>query len=311
MKKRFLSLSIAALAMTISFTACKKEASNATTDKAAEASAQSDDDKQFSSEVDAVVGDASATLESSGSFTGRTDNSQTVTICDATIAVDTVSNPRTITITYNGTNCIGNRTRTGVVKISMAQGVKWKDAGASVTVTYQNLKITRVSDNKSITINGAKTFTNVTGGLLINLPTVNQMVRTVTSSGLSVTFDNGAQRTWQVARQHTYSYNNGVVLAVTGTHTEGSVSNVAEWGINRFGNAFTSATTVPVIIKQSCSGRITEGKITHTTTNVTVATTFGLDASGNATTCPGTGTYYLKLEWTGPNGNTISSILPY
>jgi len=41
-----------------------------------------------------------------------------------------------------------------VIVLSMAQGVRWRDAGAQLNISFQNFKITRLSDNKSITING-------------------------------------------------------------------------------------------------------------------------------------------------------------
>jgi hypothetical protein len=73
-------------------------------------------------------------------------------ICDADIVIDTMSNPRKITITFDGTACIPGRTRTGVIVVSMNQGVRWKDAGAQLYVSFQNFKITRTLDNKSITL---------------------------------------------------------------------------------------------------------------------------------------------------------------
>lgn len=310
MKKHILTLSILTFSVLLTFTACQKEDNSSTNSGETEAKTHSDDESRFSNEVDAVANDATLMLESEGGFSGRGDNVQSL-ICDATVAVDTMSNPRTITITYNGTNCLGTRTRTGVVIVSMPQNVRWKNAGAAITVTYQNLKITRVSDNKSITINGSKTFTNVSGGLLFQLPTLNTITHLVTSNGLSVTFDNGAQRVWQVARRHVFTYNNGVVLTITGDHSENGVSNIAEWGTNRFGGSFISSTVDPIVIKQDCNLRITSGVVHHQTPNVTINTTFGLDASGNPTGCPGTGVYYLKLEWTGPAGNTHTVILPY
>jgi hypothetical protein len=259
--------------------------------------------------VDAVANDADATLETTPGFNGR--GAQIQTICDATIVVDTLSNPRTITITYNGTNCIGNRTRTGVVVLSMAQGVRWRNAGAVLNVNFQNLKITRLSDNKSITINGTQAYTNVSGGLLINLPTLNTITHTITSSNMSVTFDNASQRNWQVARQRVFTYNNGIVITSTGTHSEGGISGIAEWGTNRFGRTFTTAITQPLIIRQDCSFRLTSGKVAHTTPVFNATATFGLDASGNPTACPGAASYYMKIVWTGPGGNSRTTILPY
>lgn len=308
MKAKILFLPVAAFSLALLFTACKKESSTA--DFTKELSAQSEDQARFSSETDAVANDADAALETTPYFTGRVDQTQSI-ICDATIVVDTLSNPRTITITYNGTNCLGTRTRTGVVILSTPAGVHWRNAGAALTITYQNLKITRISDNKSITINGSHIITNVRGGLLINLPVLGTITHTITSSGMSVTFDDGSQRVWQVARQRVFTYSNGVVITTTGTHTEGNNTNIAEWGTNRFGHAFTSATLEPLVVRQDCSFRLVSGKIKHTAPAVTATATFGLDVNGNPTSCPGTGTYYLKIVWTGAGGNTHFVILPY
>jgi hypothetical protein len=311
MKARILTLGISVFTLAIFFTSCQKNSgSQADTDYTAESSTHSDDQSRFSNENSAAANDIDVTLEATPGFNNRGEGVQSL-ICDATIVVDTLSNPRTITITYNGTNCLGNRTRTGVIVLSMAQGVHWKNAGAQINVTFQNFKVTRLSDNKSITINGTQTYTNVSGGLLINLPTLGTITHSITSSNMSVTFDNNTQRTWQVARQRVFTYNNGVVITETGTHTDGSTTAIAEWGTNRFGHAFTTSTTIPVVLRQDCAFRIGAGKVTHTTSLYTASVTFGLDANGNATGCPGTGTYYMRIEWTGAAGNTHSVILPY
>jgi hypothetical protein len=108
---------------------------------------------------------------------------------------------------------------------------------------------------------------------------------------MSITFDNGSQRTWQVARQRVFIYNNGVVITVTGLHSKGNVTGIAEWGTNRFGHTFTTAIAEPIVRRQDCSFRVGSGKVTHTTNLFNASATFGLDASGNPTTCPGAGYY--------------------
>jgi hypothetical protein len=291
------------------FTACQKDQSGSS-DYTTETSRHSDDQSRFSGEVDAVANDVNVTIESTAGFTGRTENVQSF-ICDASVAVDTLSNPRTITITYNGTNCLGNRTRSGVIVISMAQGVRWKNSGAVINVTYQNFKVTRLSDNKSITFNGTHNFTNVSGGILINLPVLNTIIHTITSSNMSVTFDDNSQRTWQVSRQRVYTYNNGVVITVTGMHSANGITGIAEWGTNRFGNAFTTAIAQPVVMKQDCGFRVGSGKVVHRTSLFNASVILGLDVNGNPTGCPGANPYYMKVEWTGPQGNTQSALLPY
>ena len=185
-----------------------------------------------------------------------------------------------------------------------------KNPGAVLTVSYQNVKITRVIDNKSITINGSHTLTNVSGGLMIHLPNLNEIVHDLNSSGMTITFDDNTQRSWQVARRRTFTFSNGVNLSITGRHSIGNQTGIAEWGTNRFGHSFTTSITQPLVFRQDCALRMTSGQLKHEGF-ATVTATFGLDATGNAASCPGTGHYYYKLDWTGPGGNTQSVIHPY
>lgn len=310
MKSTLLSFAASLLFVSMFFTSCKKEG-RSSEDFTVETSTHSDDQSRFSAEVDAVANDANVLLESTLSFSGRPGDLNSL-ICDADISVDTASNPRTITITYNGNTCLGNRTRTGSIVISMAQATRWRNAGAAINVTYQNYKVTRTRDNKSITVNGTQTFTNVSGGLLVELPVRGTITHTITSSNMSVTFDDGSQRTWQVARQRTFTFGgNAVTISVSGTHSEAGVTGIAEWGTNRFGRSFTTVIAEPIVLKSDCSFRAGSGKVVHSTTAYTASTIFGLDAAGNATSCPGTGNYYMKISWTGPAGNTRTVILPY
>jgi hypothetical protein len=310
-------LSLATLLFFVAiFTACKKENSDPQIDESTEIAVQSDDQSRFSSEIDAVANDADISIENSSGFTGRVSQGQSLlldTVCDANVAYDIVSDPRTITITYNGGNCWGTRTRTGKVIISMAQGVHWKDQGAQLTLTFQDLKITRVADNKSITINGTQTYTNVSGGLLINLLTLGTITHSITSSNMSITFDDGTQRTWNVAKQRVYTFGGtNVSITISGTHTEGNVTHIAEWGTNRLGKAFTSSTVTPVVIRSDCNFRVVSGEIKHILPHVTADATFGLDSNGNPTSCPGAnGHYYFKIVFTGSGGNSIALIIPY
>lgn len=193
----------------------------------------------------------------------------------------------------------------------MPQATHWKDAGAVLTVNIQQLKITRVRDNKSIIINGTKTITNVSGGRLSDLATRGSITHTISGTALSVTFDNGTQRTWQEAKKRVFTYNNGIVITTTGMHTDGAVSGISEWGINRFGNAFVTAISQPLVVRQDCDYRLVSGEVTHGKLVADVVVTFGLNAAGEATSCPGTGNYYFKIVWKGINGVTKTIILPY
>lgn len=307
MKQKKFLLYVLALGLLAGFAACKKDTTTNTGDNT-DISTHSDDQSLFSSEVDAISNDADAVLEFYSAISAREMGADT-SICGASISWNLESDPQTATITFNGDDC-GGRKRAGSVVISLAKGTKWKDAGASVSIRFQNVKITRLSDNKSVTINGTQTYTNVDGGLLRNLSSQQTITHTIASDDLSVTFDNSTQRTWKVAKKRVFTYDNGVVIATSGNHTEGSTEGIAEWGTNRFGAAFTTVISQPLIIRQDCDFRLTGGVATHTVSGLSATVTFGLDKDGNPVSCP-EGNYYYKLVYTGPNGNTFTLIFPY
>ena len=306
MNKFLFRLPVLALLIATTIIGCVKENGDGSFDS--EAAAQSQDQSNFSEQIDAVSSDAELILEANVSFAGR---NVIAGVCNATYEMDTLSNPRTITITYNGNNCAGTHHRTGTVVISMPANTRWRNAGAVLTFTYTNLKVKRLSDNKSITINGSHQLTNVTGGILINLPQLNNITHTITSHGMTVQFDDHTQRNWQVARQRVFTYHNGIVVTVTGMHTDGNQTGIAEWGTNRFGRPFTSAITQPLVFRQDCPFRLVSGQIKHTVPVFTATGTFGLDASGNPTTCPGNGHFFCKVVWVGLANNTHTVIFPY
>lgn len=313
MQFNFRLLSVASLALLATVTSCKKDNSKTTdadTQLTTEMQTQSDDYNAVSNNVDEADNDVNIAVEGSAFLSGKTAGTLGITgYCGTTVVADSVANPRTITVTYDGNNCAGTYYRTGSIKISAPKDMRWRNAGATITVTFQNVKLKRLADNKTITINGTQTITNVSGGLLVNLSSLPSIVHTITSSNMSITFDDNTQRTWNVSRKRTFTFNNGVVLKITGTGTSGTATNLAEWGTNRLGHAFTTAITEPLTFRQDCGGRLTSGQIRHEGVG-TSTVTFGLNAAGEATTCP-TGSYYLKLVWTGANNNTHTVITPY
>ncbi len=316
MKKNFRLMIAAFLALSITFVSCKK--TDTGIDDNTELATHSDDQSRVAAETDAVANDADASIEEFAAFGGRSASSNSSTsfiACGATAVLDSTATDRRITITYDGTNCGGTRTRTGIVVLTMPLTSRWREVGAILTVNVQNLRITRLSDNKSITINGIKTITNTSGGRLFDLPTAGAgatRIHDIASAGVTVTFDDGTQRTWQIAKRRTFTYSNGFVLATVGTHTDGNITGISEWGTNRFGNAFVASITQPMVIREDCSYRLVSGQVTHQRLFANVVTTFGLDAAGNPTSCPANfGAYYFKAVWTGVNGVVRTVIYPY
>jgi hypothetical protein len=316
----------------ISIYSCKKDTSAAnstTTDN--NVSTTADDEQQVSNESDIISNDANTALNGQSSFSGSLSSTTSGTtvvndvkqtngvsdlinvhqlICDATITYDTANGQRVVTIVYDGTNCWGNRTRNGTVTISIPVGEHWKDAGTVATITVTDLIITRLRDGKSFTLNGSKTITNVSGGLLKDLATLQTITHSI-KGNLVIVFKNGAQKTWNVSKQRVFTYDNGIVITTTGTYSDGTNNDIAEWGTDRFGNPFTSQITQPKVIRQDCDFRLVSGQNTVQIDKGTAVITYGLDANGNPTGCPGTGTYYFKLVFTGSNGKVYTVIWPY
>jgi hypothetical protein len=332
--KLFSTLAVAVTAVSL-IVACNKSNSNgggsgptSSGTSVAQVQTQADDETQVSNEMDAATDDVNNTLNSQSAVSGSSSTynygtGTTITdgggggsvfidygICDATVTIDTVGSNRVITITYNGSNCRGNRIRTGVIQISVPLGVRWRDAGAVVTVSIENLKITRVRDGKSITLNGTYVYTNVSGGLLKDLATLGTITHTIAADSVTIEFADSATRTWSVAKQRVFTYNDGVVITTTGTHSDGTYNDISIWGTNRFGNPFTTLISEPKVIAQSCDYRLTGGQNTLIRKEFTATITYGLDVNGNPTSCPGTGTYYYKIVWT-INGKTYTYIAPY
>lgn len=309
MKKLLFALLLVGTTVTV-FTACKKD--KTAPDLTATAKTQADDNARVSKELDDMNNDVNNSVSSAHSMSGgRVDD---VLPCDATIAYDTLGVNRTVTITYNGTSCDGLRTRTGVVTVSIPVGSHWIQAGSVITIGVNNLHVTRLSDNKSITINGTITVTNVTGGLVAWLASLGDIKHHIQSSNMTVTFDDGSHSTWNVDKQHEFTYSNGINAAVTGLHTNGGTADIAEWGIARDGSNFQVVIDQPLTLRQDCNFRLTSGKETvkNTTTNQQLSITFGLDVQGNAASCPGLfSPYYMKIAWNDAQGNPHSVIYPY
>ncbi|HUZ61146.1 MAG TPA: hypothetical protein VMU83_20390 [Hanamia sp.] len=323
--KSIFRLTILAASFSTLLWGCKKENTNpatgGSTTTAANVQTSADDLTMVSNESNAVSDDAISALNGNATISGSTDRTAgadniKISICDATVTYDTTSTIRTITIVYNGSNCSGNRTRTGTVIIAVPKGQRWKKAGSSVNIAIDSLKITRARDGKTIVINGTKTITNTSGGLLEDLATTDSIVHDITAN-LSITFSSGLTRDWQVSRHRVFTYNDGIVETVTGTHSDGTNNNIAIWGTTRFGVNFTNMITTPKVYAQSCDFQLTSGQNTITRSdNITSVITYGLDASGDPqTSCPITsagGYYYAKLVWTnGNNGKVYTYIYPY
>jgi hypothetical protein len=324
MKKTMYPLSALILSAAILFTGCKKEDTPAEsgvdyTAAIAKIATHADDHARFAEDMDLVDNDVNLFVEGMpafGGFVGGT-NTSSVLPCDATTTIDTTNNVRTLTVTYNGNICAPNQrfTRTGSIVISAPMRNHFRDSGAVMSVTMNNLQITRLADTTTMTINGSKSITNVTGGSLMNIANLGTIIHEMRtgSSGITVTFPDGTSRNWNVARRRAYTFTTGVVITTTGLHTIGTTAGVSEWGTDRYGNTFQTSIDQPLVNRQDCDFRLVSGQVTNQNANATAVVTFGLDSTGVPTSCPSgpRGHYYMKIVVTAANGTTNTVIRPY
>ena len=312
MQKNVLLTAATIFMMAISIVSCKKTALNDESTENVKIAAAADKQSRFSKELTSFANDANILLQSRTSIHGKIEN-EMGGLCNVTASVDSSGSSYITTLNYNGLNCAGTGNFTGLVVLTILKTVNWRDAGATMACNFQNLKIVRVTYNKSININGLVNVTNESGGKIADLPTRGNITNTITGSNIKVTFDDNTYLTVQEATQRNYTLNNGVVvITTTGTHTEGTVSGVSEWGADNTGAKFVTAYTKPLVMKQDCDYRIGNGEATTTKPDGKSVITFGLDATGAPTACPGTtGIYYFKTDWIGNNGDTSTALAAY
>ncbi|MFN4235119.1 MAG: hypothetical protein ACK4IK_09975 [Bacteroidia bacterium] len=318
--KKTLSLIIAAaafIAISVSVISCSKERR----EFKKEDGQVSRDNKEIQSSIDDVTNEANRILSDNSLMSGKgNENDEALAylnnICGYT--VDTTQRPQGILIiNFDGTTNCNGRIRAGQVKLTLenyVNGARWRDTGAVVKVEYINYKVTRVSDNKSLTFNGIKNITNVSGGnaVLLILGFQNSLVHRVVGNNIQVKFDDGSTATFNLARKWTHTWSNNVyTVKGEGEGSQNGKNNLENWGTTRDGDNFTSQVLEPVIWNSTCGAhKPVSGKldIVVDAKDFSFLTTFGVDNSGNVVTgsCP----WGLKVEWTYKN-KTGTKLYPY
>lgn len=303
--KKVIFKSVAAILFAgILITGCKKDKdpiAPAPADDMSEQSVAANDQTNVENESNACMDDANSVL--GGISTTR--DMQTFSFCNITIDSSQKA-IGLIVLTYTGNNCANTRSRSGSISIQLpyvnGAVVRWKELGSMLTLTFNNYKVTRLSDGKSLTFNGTHSVTNVNGGLLINITAGNPIVHKVRAN-MVLTFDDGTNRTWGAARTRTFAIANNILSAsVVGDTTMDSFSNVAMWGTNRNGVSFDIAITTPVVyvFGGSCLFKPYSGVRVHHKLAHEITVTYGVDANGVVVTsgCP----YGFKANWINGQG---------
>lgn len=261
--------------------------------------------------VEGIMNDAESDINSVMSNNGGLKSTSWLP-CNATVDSLAVANDTvTIYITYNGLSCNGNRNRTGKIEIKKKVGTHWEQAGATLIYKYIDFTVTRVATGKSVTLNGTKTFVNVNGGHRWQVGTLITSFVEKISGSMQASFDNGTSRTWNVARQLTYTGTPAqIVLSIDGFGSAGEYGNLVVWGTNRQGEEFFTQINQSVVCRQACDWNPCAGIKVHQipSDNKSATITFGYDDNNQPVTgsdCPSK----YRVDWQ-KNNNSGTSYFP-
>ena len=313
--KSVLSLAL----MAAIFSGCKKDKSDdIDTDETSEQVINASDERTMSSEMDNSEDDANRLMLNYPHFRGL-GRVGVVTgyhiPCNSTVDSSLVAQGK-LTITFNGNNCDNKRSRTGVITLQLPYNsvtnevTSWSTAGCVLTVTFINFKATRLADSKSITVNGTKYITNVTGGMVDDAANFTTPIVHHITGAMQVTFDDGTTRSWNIDRNRAIARTNSVTtVTITGNATQSGVSNVSIWGVNRRGNTFTVSIPTPIVLTSSCDYYPISGVRVHNGVVRDLTVTFGVDQNGNAVNsgCA----YGYRLNWVNRRGMAKQAVVSY
>ncbi len=301
------------VALVMMLNACKKDKEAVK----ANDSISAQDDATVASAMDASSDDAAAAAGQVSGFSGKTEGWwHSAVLCGST-AVDT-GNGHSITITYDGGQTCKGLRRSGSITVALTNGTHWSDMGATLSVTFNSLKVTDVNSGSEFTLSGTHSVVNETGGLawmiiagLSRNTTVSHRTQT---HNMSVTFSDGTQRSWMIDR--TVSWNSsdasGRNIITLSVYSE-NAGHVDITGTNRFGETFVNS--IPITIAANnynllCWWMPYQGQYIHQTGSRTTTVTFGTDSHGNAMGSPtecSDGYYITYTE----NGQTVSKFVRY
>ncbi len=309
---------LALLAITL-ITSCKKKEETPVLDEKTKQFNQ--DANDIKAESDNADNDINSSINNS-SLGGRLSVSYSSPLCGVTIDSSQIAN-KILFYNFDGvTPCFSpSRTRSGQIKVELINGTTWLSAGSVLKLTYINFKVTRLSNNKSITFNGEKTLKNMNGiNWFTFLLTTSEFKFQERANNIQITFDNNEQATWNLARITTWNYvpanaTPGITYAyvkftASGDTAINGVSNIDSWGINRFNLPFYTEFQSPWISNTYCGfWRPTSGSIKHQIAGSNLTLQLGVDQSGNTSTL--SCAYGYKATWTPQGGSSQSIVLSY
>jgi hypothetical protein len=315
MKKTFLKITTLCLCAGMAITSCKTSDGDVTPTSENQSLAGSDDTRA-QNESEAGATDAETAIASNSS----TQRTSVDVIMGATIDESKAASEKKLTINYDGTTNVGGRKRSGSIAVQLTSGTHWSDQNAVITLTYSSYKATRVSDGKTITLNGTVKVKNTSGGSISGMTAIDTRTRQIRATNLEVTFANGTQRNFNIAKTRTITFQTlGSVYTVktmgdttVDGHGDGS-HHVAVWGNTRFGTSFY--TVIPdndpiTWVSATCAFVPVSGEADIEGLARTVTIKYGVDSNGEPVTTA-TCAYGIKMSWLGVDGNTKTAVEVY
>lgn len=239
------------------------------------------------------------------------------------VIIDTSDiNQNILYFNFDGTtSCFSpSRTRSGQIIVELTSGANWNNARAVIRETFVNYKVTRLSDNKSITFNGDKTLKNLNGnnwlGFFLSYSSLKFQERAI---GIDVTFDNNQRAVWSNARITEWSYVQAnstpgiqtpyIRFEANGDSTLNNTATVDSWGINRFGDSFVTYYNAAIVSNTYCGlWRPNSGELVHKVASDSYTLTLGVDQNGNPTSA--NCAYGFEVVWD-INGTANSQVFSY
>ena len=195
----------------------------------------------------------------------------------ATVTVDTLAFPMTVTIDFGATNCLGGdgRNRRGIINATFTG--KYRDSLSVITITPSNYYLNdyKIEGTKVVTNKGH----NSNGNLWYTVVITNAMI-TAADGSWNISFESNRTREW-IGGESTAILSDDI-YEISGTMD----------GVSRTGNHFVGSTITPVRLELSCPW-IVSGVIEVKPDNVSPRViNFGTGSCDNAATVTVNGNIY-------------------
>jgi hypothetical protein len=275
-----------------------------------------------------LQGETSQAMDDANAAMGDVSTTRSVTNICGLYSIDSSTTATTglIILHYDGTtNCYGKK-KSGAIRIQLPTSnghvVPFSTPNVTATITFDNYKVTTISTGNYVTLAGSISMKNLTSNAFLTLFFLNQPVYHSVRMNVSAQFSEGGvitSATWnaKIKRTLTFAANsNKLNLSFSGdslTTINTDPVNLAFWGTNRFGEAYTidmpEAFSYDISNNNNCTFVPLTGEFHFRWSTHLLKLEYGRDyPSGNvATGCP-TG---YKLSWVNSQNQPAYIVLPY